>query len=79
MLIPCPLDFSPARFNDLSQLLHNPGVETMIISESDLRIKPELAVGITPLDVDMHRLTRIALVGIEVKAVTFPAEDLGHG
>jgi hypothetical protein len=78
MVIPCLFYLFSALFDDTLKQFQYPGVEAAILSDLDLRKKPELSVGIVLDDVDVDRLSRVAFIGEEVETKALPAEHNGH-
>ena len=87
IVIPDAFDKLAALFDHRDEPGQHARRETPIIGprstaglpQSDFGAKPKFRV-VTPLaDVDMNGFARVALFRIEVKAITVPAEDFGHG
>jgi hypothetical protein len=84
MVIPDAFDKLAVLFHHLGKLGQHMRRETAIIrpqsyDKTDFWAKPKFRVVASLADMNMDRLARIAFFGVEVKAKSVPAEDLGHG
>src|SRR5665213_3030513 len=78
VVIPGSLDLIAMILDRFQQPRQDPGVEAPIVGHGDRRKKPELGIRIVLEHVDVGRLKRSALIGIEVEATAAIAENHGH-
>ena len=66
--MPRPFDILPPRLDHLGQAPQTAGIQTRTLRQYHLRVKKKLRLSARALNVDMRRLSRIALVGVEEEA-----------
>src|ERR1035437_3984777 len=79
VLIPSPFNEFLVGGNDASQLPQRACVKTVTVGQVNRRREPEFCLTVRATYMDVHRLTRIALVGVKEKPETFVAEHDRHG
>jgi hypothetical protein len=67
-----------AAFDDRQRLTKSAGVVAIILSHMNIWIQPEFRFHIVFFDVNMYRLMRRSLVGIEEEPESALAEDYWH-
>ena len=77
-LIPCSLNARLVGGDDLQQVAKRATVVTIIVGHSDGGLEPDLCFVAVLFDVDVHRLTRRAFVGIEEKSEVAITKDDRH-
>jgi len=76
--MPCPFKLLAVLFDQTLDTVEGPCVEAVIVGHHHGRREPEFGFVPTLADVDMDRLTRIALVRVEVKLEAIEAQDDRH-
>lgn len=71
-------DFTTLRLDHARQAAQRSSIQSRTFGHSDLGCYPKLCLAVCAHDVDMERLSRIALVRVEEKAKAIMAENGWH-
>jgi len=76
--MPCPFKLLAVLLDQTLDAVEGPGVEAVIVGHHYGRREPEFGLIAALADVDMDRLTRVALVRVEVKLEALQPQDDWH-
>lgn len=79
VLMPCPLNQFPVRFDDPDQFAKVPSIIAIIVSQAHFWIKPEFRFHSILFNMDMDGFPRCSLVRVKEKSETTLTEDNWHG
>ena len=77
--MPRPFNILPPLLDQFGQAPQTAGIQTRTLRQYHLRVKKKLRLTAGTLDMDMRRLSRIALVGVEEEALACVAEEGWYG
>jgi len=76
--MPSPFDLPAMRFDNADQSPDFAGAEAIVLGQSDVGKQPELCIDIGFSNMNMDRLARCSLKGVEMEPHPFESEHYRH-